>query len=55
MVLGTLLRTSVENLAERNYSTTEQEALAVVCSIAHWRVYLVGKPFTVICDHRPLR
>ena len=40
--------------AERKYSTVEQEALAVVCTIKEFYPYLYGFPFTVITDHNPL-
>ena len=43
------------NSAERNYPTGEQEFLAVVLSLKHWRYYLegcVGK-LTVVTDHKP--
>lgn len=41
--------------AERNYSTIEREALAVVWSINKFRGYLDGAKVVVRSDHQPLR
>jgi len=40
--------------AEVNYTTGEQEFLAVVHACKTWRCYLEGPIFTIVTDHNPL-
>ncbi|KAJ9520387.1 hypothetical protein QJQ45_000129 [Haematococcus lacustris] len=40
--------------AERNYTTGEQELLALITACKEWRCYLEGVPFTLFTDHKPL-
>ena len=40
--------------AEKNYSTTELECLAVVSAVKHFAFYLESLPFKIITDHRSL-
>jgi hypothetical protein len=41
--------------AERNYTTREQELLAIVDALRTWRHYLLGIPFDLQTDHASLR
>ena len=40
---------------ERNYSAVEKECCAVVLSIKHFDVYLLGKPLILQTDHKALK
>lgn len=39
---------------EERYSTIEKECLAIKLAIQTYRVYLLGRPFTIKTDHRAL-
>ena len=39
------------NRAERNYSTTDRECLAVIAAIKKFRVYVLGAPLEIRTDH----
>ena len=39
---------------ERRYSQTEREALAQVWACERFRMYLLGKRFTLLTDRKPL-
>jgi hypothetical protein len=43
------------NNAERNYSTIEREALAIIFGIKRYHHYLQDEQFEIISDHRPLQ
>ena len=45
-------RTLTEN--EIKCDTYEKEALAIVYCVKHFRLYLYGRKFTLITDHKPL-
>lgn len=40
--------------AERNYSATEREILAIIYAVTYFRHYLFGRKFIIYCDHKAL-
>ncbi|GFU47986.1 retrovirus-related Pol polyprotein from transposon 297 [Trichonephila clavipes] len=43
------------SFAEKKYSTTEREALAIVWALNKFRGYIEGAEITVASDHQPLK
>jgi hypothetical protein len=43
------------NKAQRNYTVTEVECLAVVLAMKKFRMYIDGHDFKVVTDHASLR
>ena len=43
------------NSAERNYSTTDRECLAVIAAVKKFRVYVLGAPLEIRTDHTAVR
>jgi len=43
------------NRAQRNYMTTDQEMCGIVNAVLEFSEYLVGRRFTVVTDHQPLK
>ena len=42
------------NTAEKKYTETDREALAIVSACRFFNHYLWCKPFTIVTDHQPL-
>ena len=40
---------------EEKYSTVEKECLGVVASLKHFDVFLIGRHFEIVTDHRALQ
>lgn len=43
------------NKAQVRYGTYDKEATAIMEALKHWRHLLIGKPFKIESDHRPLQ
>ena len=43
------------NKVERNYSTTEREALGMVFALQKYQHYLLANPFIIYTDHQALK
>ena len=40
--------------AQKKYSTSEKELLAIIMAVEHYHSYIYGKKFTIYIDHLPL-
>lgn len=40
--------------AELSYTVTEKELLAVVYALQQWRILVLGRPLTIVSDHKAL-
>jgi hypothetical protein len=43
------------NTAERNYSTTDQEMAAIMWGVKQFRLYVLGRHFKTVTDHKLLK
>lgn len=50
----TSLFTMLAEPLERRYSQTERDALAIVWACKRFHVFLYGKDFVLVTDHKPL-
>ena len=41
-------------VAEKNYDTSQEELLAIVKAVEHFKQFLYGKEFVIKTDHQPL-
>lgn len=44
---------AVLSVTRTRYATCELECLSIVCAVEHFGIYLIGRPFTIVTDHKP--